>query len=166
MLRQPNALRLAALVLAGALVVAVVTWLALRARSADAPGTAGVAPLPEGLMVGWQLDGRAVSQPTFRPGETHCEWGDALVLSMVWPAGADPAPDAHRSFVRDPGGVMDEFTAAPFVPDAELPDDAVDTGYENDAGIELWLAGDLATAFVVDGDTVEAWPALGAWVCA
>ena len=120
----------------------------------------------ERLQKGWQRDGRTVSQPTLRPGETHCEWEDALLLDLVWPTGGEPGTGADRSFVRDPEGVMDEFTVDPFVPDAELPDDAVDTGYENAAGIELWLASDLSTAFVVDGDTVEAWPALGPWVCA
>lgn len=88
------------------------------------------------------------------------------MLDLVWPPGSEPAPDSYRSFVRDPEGVMDDYTAAQFVPDAELPGDAVDTGYENDAGMELWLASDLSTAFVVDGDTVEAWPALSGWVCA
>ena len=101
-----------------------------------------------------------------RPGEAHCEWEDALLLDLVWPTGGEPAVGADRSFVRDPDGVMDEFTVDPFEPDAELPDDAVDTGYENAAGIELWLASDLSTAFVVDGNTVEAWPALRGWVCA
>ncbi len=46
-----------------------------------------------------------------------------------------------------------------FGPDAELPDHAVATGYENYHGVEVWLADDLSTAFAVDGDTVEAWPA-------
>jgi hypothetical protein len=122
----------------------------------------------ERLLEGWQLDGRDVPRSEFwlDVGPVHCEWDDALILNLSWPAGDDPARGAGGSFVRDPDGVMDEFTGDPFVRDAELPDDAVDTGYENAAGIELWLAGDLSTAFVVDGDAVEAWPALGGWVCA
>ncbi len=119
------------------------------------------------LLEGWELDGRAVPQSELRmaAGPMHCEWDDALILDLIGPTGGASTPGAGRSFVRDPDGVMDEYTVDPFVPDAELPDDAVATGYEN-AGIELWVAGDLSAAFVVDGDTVEAWPALGPWVCA
>lgn len=122
----------------------------------------------ERLMEGWRLDGREVPRSEFwiQAGETHCEWEDALVLDLRWPPGDAPAPGAGSSFVRDPGGVMDDLTVDPFVPDADLPDDAVDTGYENAAGMILWVAGDLSTAFLVDGDTVEAWPALSPWVCA
>ena len=100
-------------------------------------------------------------------GETHCDMDSALVLDIRWPLDGGSPEDAGRSFVRDPEGVFAEDTAGSFDPDAELPDDAIPTGYEKGTGVELWLADDLTTAYAVDSDTVEAWPALpGDWICA
>lgn len=120
------------------------------------------------LMDGWEREGRAVSDADLQmyAGPVHCEQDAALILSVSVPSdGGDPAV-AGGSFVRDPEGVMDDYTAATFDADAELPDDAVPTGYENAAGVALWLADDGSTAYLVDDDTVEAWPALEPSVCA
>ena len=99
-------------------------------------------------------------------GETHCDMDSALLLELRWPLDGGSTEDARRLFVRDPEGVFVADTVEPFVPDADLPDDAIPTGYENGAGVELLLADDLSTAYAVDGDTVEAWPALSGWGCA
>jgi hypothetical protein len=122
---------------------------------------------PERLLEGWERDGREVPQAEFQvyAGPLHCDMDDALILNMRWPVGSN-GEGTGASFVRDPDGVMAHYTDAPFVPDTELPDDAVPTGYENDAEVELWLASDLSAAYLVDGGTVEAWPALQSWVCA
>ncbi len=119
----------------------------------------------ERLLEGWERDGREIQGSEFSmvAGPAHCEQDDALILSVSAPRDGE---DAGGSFVRDPEGAMADYTDEPFVPDAELPDDAVSTGYENDAGVELWLANDHSTAYLVDGDTVEAWPAVKPSVCA
>jgi len=99
-------------------------------------------------------------------GDTHCETDSVLFLGMRWPLDGG-TENAGRLFVRDPAGVFAEVTVRSFVPDAELPEDAIPTGYENYHGVDVWLADDLSTAFAVDGDAVEAWPALpGGYVCA
>ena len=122
----------------------------------------------EGPIDGWERDGRAVQESDLNVyvGPAHCEWDDTLVLSLRWPLEDEDAGPGGYSFVRDPEGAMAEYTDAHFDPDAELPDDAVPTGYENDAVGELWLAADYARAYLVDGDTVEAWPAMSGAVCA
>lgn len=100
-------------------------------------------------------------------GETHCDMDSALILEIHWPVDDGSTQNAGHSFVRDPEGVFAERTLGSFVPDAELPDDAIPTGWENGTGVELWLANDLSTAYAVGSDTVEAWPALtGGWICA
>jgi hypothetical protein len=100
-------------------------------------------------------------------GETHCDMDSALILEIDWPVDGDSTENAVHVFVRDPEGVFAENTVGSFVSDAELPDDATPTGWENDTGVELWLADDLSAAYAVGSDTVEAWPALpGGWICA
>lgn len=99
-------------------------------------------------------------------GETHCDMDSALLLDLRWPLDGGTTESADLSFVRDPEDVFAENTVESFDPDAELPDDAIPTGYENGDGVELWLASDLSTAYAVDGGTVEAWPALAGWGCA
>jgi nitrous oxidase accessory protein NosD len=99
-------------------------------------------------------------------GETHCDMDSALILDMRWPLDGGNTENADLLFVRDPEGVFAKDTVESFVPDAELPGDAIPTGYEKGPGVELWLANDLSTAYVVDSDTVEAWPALPGWGCA
>ena len=143
-----------------ALLIALLAWV----TSACDSGSDG----PERLLEGWERDGREVPQSEFQvyAGPGHCEWEDALILDMRWPPDRGDNGVTGLSFVRDPEGVMADYTDEPFVPDADLPDDAVATGYRNDAGPELWLANDLTTAYLVDGDTVEAWAALDNWICA
>ena len=116
----------------------------------------------------WERGDRIPPSSEFRlyEGESHCDMTSALLLDMRWPLDGGNAQDADLSFVRDPEGVFAEETVESFDPDAELPDDAIATGYEKAYGVELWLAKDLSTAYAVDGDTVEAWPALPGWGCA
>jgi hypothetical protein len=119
------------------------------------------------LLEGWERGGREVSQSQLQlsTGPSHCEWDDAVVLSLRWPLEGPDTASAWSSFVRDPDDGLAEYTAASFDADAELPDDAVRTGFTN-AEVELWLAGDHSTAYLVDGNTVEAWPAVEPFVCA
>ncbi|WP_141437164.1 hypothetical protein [Blastococcus aggregatus] len=139
-------------------------WLPPLALLAFAVSACG-ADDQERLLEAWERDGRAVSDADLQmyAGPAHCQQDAALILSFSVPR---ESPAAGGSFVRDPEGVMDDYTAASFHADAELPDDALPTGYENAAGVELWLADDGSTAYLVDDDTVEAWPALEPSVCA
>ncbi|MDT0277591.1 hypothetical protein [Blastococcus goldschmidtiae] len=116
----------------------------------------------------WERGDRIPPSSDFRlyEGETHCDMDSALILDMRWPLDGGSAENARRLFVRDPEDVFAEETVESFDPDAELPDDAMPTGYENGDGVELWLAEDLSTAYALDGDAVEAWPALPGWGCA
>ena len=121
------------------------------------------------LLTTWERDDRGFPPSDFgmSAGESHCEMDSVLFMGMRWPLDGGSAKDAGHSFVRDPEGVLAEETVGLFAADAELPDDAIPTGYENYYGVEVWLASDLATAYAVDGDTVEAWPAfLGSALCA
>lgn len=82
-------------------------------------------------------------------GPEHCDWESVTFLNVE-----------GASFVADSRGVLGEgHVAAPFDDDAELPADAVETGYHRESR-RLWLASDGRFAFVVDGDDVQAWPAL------
>ncbi|MDP9442883.1 MAG: hypothetical protein M3P83_00445 [Actinomycetota bacterium] len=84
-----------------------------------------------------------------RPGPEHCGWQRATFLTL----GRD------RTFIRDPGGLIDEDSLrGTFRADAALPDDAVDTGYRH-AGRQLWVAADDSAAFLVASDRTERWPA-------
>ena len=120
-------------------------------------------------LAGWERGDQEVPLSVIRiyEGEVHCEMDSALILEIDWPVDGGNTEDAVHVFVRDPEGVFAGNTAGSFVPDAELADDAIPTGWENDTGVQLWLADDLSTAYAVDSDTVEAWPALpGGWICA
>ncbi len=118
---------------------------------------------------GWERGDQGAPPSVIRiyEGETHCEMDSALILEIHWPLDDGSTENTGHAFVRDPEGVFAERTLGSFVPDAELPDDAIPTGWKNGSGVELWLADDLSTAYAVDGGTVEAWPALpGGWICA
>lgn len=82
-------------------------------------------------------------------GPEHCDLESATFLSI----------DNGR-YVADPDGVLGDLgSTTPFDGDAELPTGAVDTGYRRDSR-RLWLSQDRETAYVVDGDRIEAWPSL------
>ncbi len=116
----------------------------------------------------WERGDRIPLPSDFRlyEGETHCDMDSALILAMRWPLDGGGTENDRRLFVRDPEGVFAEETVGSFDADAELPDDAIPTGYAKGTGVELWLADDLSTAYAVDSGTVEAWPALPGWGCA
>ncbi|SDF44127.1 hypothetical protein SAMN05660485_03370 [Blastococcus fimeti] len=123
----------------------------------------------EGLRAGWERGDQGVPPSVIRiyEGETHCDMDSALLLEIYWPPDGGSTENAGHTFVRDPDGVFAEDTDGSFDPDAELPGDAIPTGWEHGSGVELWLADDLSTAYAVDGDSVEAWPALtSGWICA
>ena len=95
------------------------------------------------------------------PPTAHCFAG-VVFLVVGAPVGApfDLDDPAVRRYTRDPEGDLDSRDAPNPPPDlaAELPDDAVDTGFRlGDAA--LWIDdSDDAFVYVVDGEIVEAWP--------
>ena len=63
-------------------------------------------------------------------------------------------------YVRDPEGVI---AALPGLLDSyaegvALPDDAIDSGYRTDDGLELWFTESDRAAYVVTPAGVERWP--------
>lgn len=105
-----------------------------------------------GVEVWQDADGRRVPVSVVRsaPGPEHCGWESVTFLTVE-----------GNGYVRDPDGVFSaDFEVAEFDGDAELPVDAVDTGYSL-AGQRIWLAADGSVAFVVEPDRVEAWPSPG-----
>jgi len=114
----------------------------------------------------WSLDGEAVSgdQIESSAGPGHCQWQAAHFVGLSWPPGRTyDDPRRTRIFVKDPEGVL--AYVAPYLrdgydADAELPRDAVDSGYRND-GFALWhspAAGDSRIYEVGADGTPESWP--------
>jgi len=99
-------------------------------------------------------------------GPRHCDWESVASLYVAWPPGStweggDNFEKSVRRYVRDPEGV---FRGQDLVPDtlqldADLPKDAVDTGYHTDAA-ELWWGPDRGNkyAYLVTDEGVERWP--------
>jgi hypothetical protein len=80
-------------------------------------------------------------------GPEHCGWESVTYLSF-----------AERHYLADPEDALrGTGMEVPYLADAELPADAVDTGYHLE-GRHLWLSLDESVAYIVDEDGVEAWP--------
>lgn len=79
-------------------------------------------------------------------GAEHCGWESVTYLLFE-----------NRQYISDPEGVMDVPFVTAFDPAADLPSDAVDTGYRREDR-ELWLSQDRRVAYLVSGDRVETWP--------
>jgi hypothetical protein len=112
----------------------------------------------EPLNIGvWEDDsGERVPVTTIQSfqGSEHCDWQD--ITSFL--VGPEENPD---QYVRDTAGELAEHLLATFDADAELPDQATDTGFHR-GGPQLWLGDDGKTAYLVsldDADDVERWPA-------
>jgi hypothetical protein len=93
-----------------------------------------------------------------------CSWDTALFLQVGWPLGTVASTsDATKLFVRDPEGIFAEAESERFDAQAELPEDAVDTGFRRGTW-GLWTAPSLGdkALFLVNGSTVEKWPLLPA----
>jgi hypothetical protein len=87
------------------------------------------------------------SSVTSFPGHEHCGWQSVTFLHL-----------GDRQYLRDPELLLTEQTGVSYDGDAELPGDAVDTGYRQGER-ELWMAADGTVAYVATDGGVEAWPA-------
>jgi len=109
------------------------------------PSTDGA--FPQEVWMDADGDRVPTSVITSSRGPEHCGWESATFLRVD-----------GRGYISDPEGVLDgKGFVAPFDADAELPSDAIDTGYQQQ-GLRLWLSNDRLIAFVVTADRVEAWP--------
>lgn len=95
-----------------------------------------------------------------RPGADHCDWDEARSIITGKPLGTTYSSSSDsQQYVRDPEGVygMPELTEA-FDPSANLPADAVDTGYRQ-GDTELWtVPDDPSFIYLRTGRSVERWP--------
>ncbi len=95
-----------------------------------------------------------------RSGPEHCGWEDADVLIVGEPLG-EPYTSSSDTvhFVRDLEGVFGKPDLAEgFVAGADLPDEAVDSGFRRD-GISLWhVPEDQSQVWLVSKNSVEQWP--------
>lgn len=93
-------------------------------------------------------DGNRVptSTITTMAGAEHCDWQSITFLQLN-----------DRQYLRDPQHLLAESTVQPYDPDAQLPTDAVDTGYRR-GDHQLWLSPDSTIAYLVTNNGVEAWP--------
>ena len=80
------------------------------------------------------------------PGPAHCDWQSTTFMYLD-----------DQQYLRDPDHVLTSQTTVPYDGDAELPSDAIDTGYRR-GNNQLWLAADRSIAYLVTPDHVEAWP--------
>jgi hypothetical protein len=80
------------------------------------------------------------------PGPEHCDWQSMTFLQL-----------GAAVYVRDPQPDLADYFADPYDQHAELPPEAVDTGFERN-GDHLWLSPDEQRAFVGTQNDVEVWP--------
>jgi hypothetical protein len=101
-----------------------------------------------GLQIWTDSTGQAVPTKAIESwvGPEHCDWQSMIFLTL-----------GKTTYVRNPQPALAEYFADPYDPHAELPDDAIDTGYDRDGG-HLWLAPDKKVAYVGTTDDIEVWP--------
>jgi hypothetical protein len=114
-----------------------------------------------GIAVWVDSDGERVpvSTVTNYPGPEHCDWQDITFLTMG-------EFNIGEQYLRDSDGELAAQLATTFDGEANLPRDAVDTGFEH-GDWHLWLAPDKSAAYVAsieDPSQVERWPAAREWV--
>lgn len=101
-----------------------------------------------GLQIWTDADGRPLPTTTIESweGPEHCDWQSMTFLHL-----------GAAVYVRNPHPDLADFFATSYEEHADLPADAVDTGYERN-GDRLWLSTDRQQAFVGSKQRVEAWP--------
>ena len=85
-------------------------------------------------------------------GAEHCGWQAMTFLSL------GPWDDKVPTFIANPLPYLREYVAEPFQPHANLPPDAVDSGFRHGED-RLWVAPDRSRAYVGSSPSdVEMWP--------
>lgn len=101
-----------------------------------------------GLQIWTDSLGRPMPTTTIESwrGPEHCDWQSMTFLYL-----------GKAVYVREPQPELADYFAEPYDGHAELPANAVDTGFQRD-GERLWLSPDEQRAFVGTEDDVELWP--------
>ena len=101
-----------------------------------------------GLQVWTDAGGNPVPTTSIESwvGPEHCDWQSMTFLHL-----------GKAEYVRNPQPDLADFFAEPYREHAELPGDAVDTGWERE-GDHLWLSPDKRRAYVGTRRDVEVWP--------
>lgn len=86
-----------------------------------------------------------------RRGPEHCGWESASFI------GFDIRSKQWTDYVRDPEGVLTDWTRGSYAADVELPANAKDSGYRHDDW-QLWHAANRSAVYVVTPDHIERWP--------
>lgn len=145
---------------AGAAVVALLGGCATESGS-DGTAAAG-APISVADEDWVDRDGQETDLVTSFRGDAHCDLETTEIVRVsteLVPSQEPGSPEA--TFAHDPeGGLPDRLTAAEYDGEAELPDDAEAAGVRTASGVELWVVpNDAEVIYLVDGGTVEQWPA-------
>ena len=101
-----------------------------------------------GIQVWTDSTGQPVPVTTIQStqGPKHCDWQSMTLLSLE-----------KATYVRDPLPDFADYFASPYQAHAQLPHDAVNTGYQHDNN-KLWLSEDKQVAYIGTAEDVEAWP--------
>lgn len=101
-----------------------------------------------GLQVWTDRSGKPVPATELEAwrGPEHCDWQSMTFLRL-----------GRRTYVGNLDPELERYASGPFRRHAELPADAVDTGFRRD-GDRLWVAADRTRAYVGAPDDVEVWP--------
>jgi hypothetical protein len=92
------------------------------------------------------------------PGSDHCGTQAARLMNIPDPLPFWGSVHTGNDYWADPMNVLPAGTLlAPYEDDANLPSDAVDSGYRHE-DLELWLVPDGRAVYVVGPDSVELWP--------
>ncbi|MBA3779530.1 MAG: hypothetical protein H0X16_09585 [Chloroflexi bacterium] len=129
----------------------------LDSPPAEEPWTFDYPGRPWCHVDGYQL---SVERMNLHRGPAHCGWESSASLDVGDPLGAEIDPfRGLREYVRDPRGIFVDRVVRPYDGGAQLPSDAVDTGYRN-GRLQLWVSpSDAGNAiYILNGDVVELWP--------
>jgi hypothetical protein len=126
----------------------------------DPPGS----PFNDRAQVWCSGDGRRLYR-TNQQYNFHTRWpcdrGQVAIFDIGRPLGQRMDPLVFREYVRDPADAFlaNGWLTDPYDGEAQLPVDAVDTGWTN-GNIDLWLSPseEERAIYMVRGDVVERWP--------
>jgi hypothetical protein len=101
-----------------------------------------------------------------RKGDKHCDWDSVTFLEIAWPLGTvvhsgEGVRQRARQYVRGPSSTLRDLSLrSSFDPNASLPENASDTGYQSSDDWQLWISPDDVDrhVYLLNGSRVERWP--------